>query len=191
MSSFLKDPSTQSLTSNAIFNLSFIHTIYFYANDPVQLADDYPSIENDASVLTAYRKHLQFHLIVVLRVFFRALLTVYVAFLVVVAIKLVIIDFTHAALKQEDGDMAQSSATSATLSVSDVHDFMTRSLWKDNGLIRLLKLLLAQGTTAFIVATFVSDPGSMKIASHRLMNVKAFLGSLVIVQFITVAAMNL
>ncbi len=182
MSSYLTDQSIQSLTSAALFNLSFVHTIYYYSKDPLQLAESYPRIANDASGMTAYRKHLRFHLVIVLRVFLRTVVTVYVAFLVVLSIKLIVIDSTNAALERN---------TNLSLSVLDVHDLMTRSLWKDDGLFRLIKILLAQGITASIVATFLSDPGSMKIPSHRLINVQIILGSLMLVQLIVVAAMSL
>jgi hypothetical protein len=52
-------------------------------------------------------------------------------------------------------------------------------------------MLLAQGLTAVIVATFVSDPGSMNVVSHRLINVKIFMGSMMIVQMLVVAAIYL
>jgi hypothetical protein len=195
--SFLKDRSIQSLISNALFNLSFLHTLFHYTKEPLKLAEKYPTIRSDDSAITAYRRHLLFHLMIVLKVFFRSLLTVYVTFLVVIAIKLVVVDLTHAALEDKENvkghkkENKQRKNTDDKVSVGDVHDLMTRSLWKDNGLFRLLQMLVAQGIAAFIVATFVSDPGSMKIASHRLINVRVFLGSLMIVQIIVVASMNL
>jgi len=188
--SFLKDKDTQSLISNALFNLSFLHTAFYYSKDPLKLADDYPLIPAGDSVTTAYRKHLMFHLIVVLKVFSRSLLTVYITFLVVVGIKVVVVDMTHAALS-DVGKQKKKHVADDDVTIADVHDLLTRSLWKDNGLFQLLQMLLAQAIVAILVATFVSDPGSMKQASHKLMNVRVFLGSMMIVQMILLAAMNL
>lgn len=198
MSTFLKDRNTQSLISYALFNMSFLHTTFYYTKDPAKLADSYPVIATDVSVTTAYRQHLTFYLIVVLKVFYRSLLTVYITFLVILCIKLVVIDMTHAALvnKQESKVSRQKGYQTKDgnvdeVSIADVHDLMTRALWKDDGLFRLLQLLLAQAITAVIVATFVSDPGSMKLASHRLVNVRVFLGTMMIVQLVLLVAMNL
>jgi hypothetical protein len=158
--SFLKDEDTQSLISNALFNLSFLHTAFYYSKDPLKLADDYPLIPAGDSVTTAYRKHLTFHLIVVLKVFSRSLLTVYITFLVVVGIKVVVVDMTHAALANinDVGKKKKKHVADDDVTIADVHDLLTRSLWKDNGLFRLLQMLLAQAIVAVLVATFVSDP---------------------------------
>jgi hypothetical protein len=199
MSAFLKDISTQSIISNALFNMSFIHTVLHYTKEPTKIADNYPIIGKKDSVWAAYRKHLFFHLLVVVKVFFRSVLTVYVTFLVMVAIKVAVVDLTHAALQEDNvrkGHKVKDTQTKtkekhSDISIADIHDLMTRSLWKDDGLFRLLQMLLAQGLTAVIVATFVSDPGSMNVVSHRLINVKIFMGSMMIVQMLVVAAIYL
>ena len=174
MSAFIKDINTQFMISNALFYMSFIHTLVFYIKDPTKLVDSYPVIKSDSSTISAYGMHLWFHIGTLLNILMWSLITVYIAFFVFVAIKLLVIDIIQAPLRRKD--------ETNDLTISDIHDLMTRALWKDGGLIQLLKNLIAQVVAAFVVASFVTNPGSMKITAHRITNVRVFLGIVMIVQ---------
>lgn len=164
------------MISNALFYMSFIHTLIFYIKDPTKLADMYPIIKSDSSTASAYGKHLWFYIRTLFNILTWTVITVYIAFSIVLVLKFVVIDITKAPLltKNEIND----------LYISDIHDLMTRALWKDGGLIRLIQMLTTQVITAVVVASFVTDPGSMKITSHRIANVRSFLGIVMIVQLI-------
>jgi hypothetical protein len=174
MSAFIKDISTQFMISNGLFYMSFIHTLVFYIKDPTKLVDSYPIIKSDVSTASAYGMHLWFYIRTLFNIFMWSLITVYIAFFVFVALKVLVIDIIQAPLRRKD--------EANDLTISDIHDLMTRALWKDSGLIQLLKNLIAQVVAAFVVASFVTDPGSMKVTSQRITNIRVFLGVVMIVQ---------
>lgn len=177
MSAFISDISTQFMISNALFHLCFIHTLVHYIKDPTELADSYPVIKRDSSAISAYGMHLWFHIRTLFYILMWSLITVYIVFFVFVALKLVVIDIIRAPMRMKKGENNNNFA------ISDIHDLITRALWKDGGSIRLLKFLIAQFVAAFVVASFVTDPGSMKLTSERITYIRVFLGVVVIVQF--------
>jgi hypothetical protein len=167
------------MISNALFYMSFIHTLMSYIKDPMKLSDMYPVIKSDSSTASAYCKHLWFYIGTLFNILTWTLITVYIAFFVVLALKLVVIDIVKAPLQR----MSTKNEVN-DLYISDIHDLMTRALWKDGGLIKLLHIIIAQVITALVVASFVTDLGSMKITSHKIANIRSFLGIVMIVQLI-------
>lgn len=165
----IKSQEVQLAVSNVVFNLCFFHTLMSYLRDPSALSTSYPQPS------PSYVGHVQFFIVVIAKVCFWSIFTMYVTFLVLLLIKSLLVDLVT-------DSIVKSKSPEDHISTRELHDLVTSYLWKGAGTAICLHMFMGYLIVAFVFATFVINPDSMKTQRNRDISIRMFFGALMITQ---------